>query len=97
MTSIDITAADVVCELAETLRAEHIELTFAEMKDPVKDELKRFGLFEQIGAEHFFSTVGEAVKAYVAAFRVEWSDWEDGGKRDSSNTRLLRSGAARLE
>jgi MFS superfamily sulfate permease-like transporter len=78
VTSVDITAADVLGELGETLRAQHIELTFAEMKDPVKDELKRFGLFEQIGAEHFFSTVGEAVKAYVAAFGVQWSDWEDG-------------------
>ena len=78
VTSVDITAADVVCELAEALRAAHIELTFAEMKDPVKDELKRFGMFEQIGAERFFATVGEAVKAYVAAYRVEWSDWEDG-------------------
>ncbi len=83
VTSVDITAADVVGELAETLRAAHIELTFAEMKDPVKDELKRFGLFEQIGAEHFFATVGQAVKAYVATFRVEWSDWEDGEKRES--------------
>ncbi len=84
VTSVDITAADVVGELGDTLRAQHIELTFAEMKDPVKDELKRFGLFEQIGAEHFFSTVGEAVKAYVAAFKVQWSDWEDGEpKRDA--------------
>jgi len=83
VTSVDVTAADVIGELAETLREAHIELTFAEVKDPVKDELKRFGLFEQIGAQHFFSTVGESVKAYVAAFRVEWSDWEDGEKRDS--------------
>ena len=56
------------------------------MKDPVKDQLKRFGLFEQIGADQFFATVGEAVKAYVAAFKVEWSDWEDGGQhRDSAS------------
>ena len=80
VTSVDVTAADVVCELAETLRNDDIELTFAEMKDPVKDKLKRFGLFEQLGAERFFATVGEAVKAYVVAFDVEWSDWEEGSR-----------------
>jgi high affinity sulfate transporter 1 len=85
VTSVDVTAADVVCELDDKLRADQIELAFAEMKDPVKDQLKRFGLFEQIGADRFFATVGEAVKAYVAAFEVEWSDWEDDGqKRDST-------------
>ena len=68
------------------------------MKDPVKDELKRFGLFEQIGAEHFFSTVGEAVKAYVAAFEVAVVGL---GRRRAeargAERGLLRLGAARLE
>jgi high affinity sulfate transporter 1 len=81
VTSVDVTAADVVCDLDETLREQHIELTFAEMKDPVKDDLKRFGMFEQFGAERFFATVGEAVKAYVADFHVEWSDWEDSPRK----------------
>jgi hypothetical protein len=30
-----------------------VELSFAEMKDPVKDKLKRFGLFARFGAESF--------------------------------------------
>ncbi|MEJ0007583.1 MAG: hypothetical protein WDM77_14765 [Steroidobacteraceae bacterium] len=47
------------------LQAKGIELCFAEMKDPVKDKLKRFGLFARFrGAETFHPTVGEAVKAY---------------------------------
>ncbi|HEY0800728.1 MAG TPA: SulP family inorganic anion transporter, partial [Steroidobacteraceae bacterium] len=45
VTSVDVTAADAVCELDDTLHAAGIELCFAEMKDPVKDKLKRFGLF----------------------------------------------------
>ena len=49
VTSVDVTAADVLAELDETLQAEGIELCFAELKDPVKDKLKRFGLFAQIG------------------------------------------------
>ena len=38
------------------------------MKDPVKDRLKRYGLYEKIGAEHFFPTLGQAVKSYAATF-----------------------------
>ena len=49
VTSVDVTAADIVAELVEALRAKGIELCFAELKDPVKDKLKRFGLFAQLG------------------------------------------------
>jgi len=78
VTSVDVTAADIVAELDDTLHAAGIDLCFAEMKDPVKDKLKRFGLFSRFGAERFFATVGEAVKAYLSDHRVEWADWEDG-------------------
>ncbi len=64
VTSVDVTAADVVGELDDTLRAAGTELCFAEMKDPVKDKLKRFGLFSRLGAEGFFATIDEAVAAY---------------------------------
>jgi len=77
VTSVDVTAADAVCELDETLRASGIDLRFAEMKDPVKDKLKRFGLFTRFGEQSFFATVGEAVSTYLAAHPVEWVDWED--------------------
>ena len=46
------------------------------MKDPVKDKLKRFGLFARFGERTFFATIGEAVRAYLAAHPVEWTDWE---------------------
>ncbi|MGL1834951.1 SulP family inorganic anion transporter [Rhodocyclaceae bacterium SMB388] len=77
VTSVDVTAADVLAELGETLQGAGIELCFAEMKDPVKDKLKRFGLFTRLGEETFFPTVGTAVSAYVATHDVEWQDWED--------------------
>jgi hypothetical protein len=72
-----VTAADMLTELDQKLIAAGIELCFAEMKDPVKDKLKRFGLFAQFGAEMFFATVGEAVNAYLARYQVDWEDWED--------------------
>jgi high affinity sulfate transporter 1 len=77
VTSVDVTAADVLAELDEALHASGIELCFAEMKDPVKDKLKRFGLFTRLGEERFFATVGEAVSAYLTRYQVEWQDWEN--------------------
>jgi high affinity sulfate transporter 1 len=71
VTSVDVTAADVVSELDDTLRAAGIELCFAEMKDPVKDKLKRFGLFARLGEQTFFSTIDEAVSAYRATHAVD--------------------------
>jgi MFS superfamily sulfate permease-like transporter len=77
VTSVDVTAADMVAELDDNLHAAGIELCFAEMKDPVKDKLKRFGLFTRLGEQTFFATVGEAVSAYLATHPVDWVDWED--------------------
>jgi high affinity sulfate transporter 1 len=80
VTSVDVTAADIVRELDDELNAQGIELCFAEMKDPVKDKLKRFGLFERFGAGTFYATVGEAVKAYLSSHEVEWADWEEAAR-----------------
>jgi high affinity sulfate transporter 1 len=77
VTSVDVTAADIVVELDDALHAAGIELCFAEMKDPVKDKLKRFGLFKRLGEQTFFATVGEAVSAYLATHPVDWVDWEE--------------------
>jgi high affinity sulfate transporter 1 len=77
VTSVDVTAADAVCQLDDTLQAAGIELCFAEMKDPVKDKLKRFGIYTRLGERTFFATLGEAVKAYLASHPVDWVDWEE--------------------
>ena len=55
VTSVDVTSADMLAELDETLHAAGIELCFAEMKDPVKDKLKRFGLFARLGEDDVLS------------------------------------------
>jgi high affinity sulfate transporter 1 len=77
VTSVDVTACDMVAELDKTLHARGIELCFAEMKDPVKDKLKRFGLFAQLGESYFFPTIGVAVSRYLEINNVKWEDWED--------------------
>jgi high affinity sulfate transporter 1 len=77
VTSVDVSAGDTVAELDEALHAQGIELCFAELKDPVKDKLKRFGLFSQLGEQYFFPTIGAAVSSYLEINDVEWEDWED--------------------
>ncbi len=77
VTSVDVTAADVLAELDKTLHEAGIELCFAEMKDPVKDKLKRFGLFARLGEQAFFPTTGAAVSRYLETHAVDWVDWED--------------------
>jgi MFS superfamily sulfate permease-like transporter len=77
VTSVDVTAADTVAELDRALKGAGIELCFAELKDPVKDKLKRFGLFAQIGEESFFPTIGVAVNAFLGSHATDWVDWED--------------------
>ncbi len=79
VTSIDVTAADMLAELDQSLHAAGIRLGFAEMKDPVKDKMRRFGLCARLGEETFFPTVGSAVSAYLKAKPVDWVDWEDRG------------------
>jgi high affinity sulfate transporter 1 len=77
VTNVDVTAADTLSELDNLLHDSGIELCFAELKDPVKDKLKRFGLFAQIGEAFFFPTVGAAVGNYLERYAVEWVDWQD--------------------
>ncbi|WP_095194287.1 SulP family inorganic anion transporter [Pseudomonas sp. Irchel 3A7] len=72
VTSVDVTSADMLAELDETLHAAGIELCVAEMKDPVKDKLKRFGLFTRFGEDAFFATLGAAVSRYLELHPVEW-------------------------
>lgn len=65
VTRVDVTAGDALAQLEETLRSADARLCFAELKDPVKDTLKRFGLFATIGEDAFFPTIGAAVDVYL--------------------------------
>lgn len=78
ITDVDTTAAEMIRELDEELAARGAELAFAEMKGPVKDRLRCYGLARRIGHEFFFPTIGVAVKAFLDRHRTEWVDWENG-------------------
>jgi len=77
VTDIDSTAADTLCDLVENLRRSHIELCFAELKGPVKDQLKCYGIFERIGVDHFYPTIGKAIDWYIDEHQIEWHDWDE--------------------
>ncbi|AOI68615.1 SulP family inorganic anion transporter [Burkholderia ubonensis] len=65
VTDIDVSAADRLVALADELRERGITLCFAEMKGPVKDRLRAYGLFDTFGPENFFPTVTDAVAHHV--------------------------------
>ncbi|HNT74233.1 MAG TPA: SulP family inorganic anion transporter [Anaerolineae bacterium] len=73
VTDIDLTAADVLSELDQALQQEGIELCFAEMKGPVKDCLKKYGLFTRLGVENFYPTIEQAVAQYLKVHSVEYN------------------------
>ena len=74
VTSIDVTSSDSLAELIAELRAKGITFRFAELKDPVKDKLKRFGLFAEMGEAAFYPTIEAAARAYIDAHDVQWHD-----------------------
>ena len=74
ITSVDVTSADALADLDTGLKATGVELCFAELKDPVKDKLKRFGLFKLLGENRFFPTIQSAVDAYSLDHKVVLAD-----------------------
>lgn len=73
LTDIDITASDLLAELDLELENEGIELCFAEMKDPVKDRLKKYGLFSRFGENNYFPTIEQAVERYIDIYKIPWN------------------------
>ena len=76
MTDIDVTGGETLSGLIEELDAAGIELAFAELKDPVRDRLRSYGIAEVVGEHRFFPTIGVAVAAYLGETGVDWVDWE---------------------
>ena len=77
ITDIDASAGEILRDLNEELEAAGIELAFAELKDPVRDRLRRYGIEAAVGIDRFFPTLGVAVATYIRETGVDWLDWED--------------------
>jgi high affinity sulfate transporter 1 len=73
MTDVDTTASDLLEDLDEALNAQGISLVFAELKDPVRRKIERYGLTRTINPRHFFPTVESAVAAYREQTGAKWA------------------------
>jgi high affinity sulfate transporter 1 len=85
ITDIDATAGEMLGTLIAELRGRGVELAFAELKDPVRDVLDRYGIDPRS-----YPTLGVAVAAYVRDSGVEWRDWEDGGEGNRTPTSAVQ-------
>ncbi|WP_343974006.1 SulP family inorganic anion transporter [Pseudonocardia aurantiaca] len=72
ITDVDTTAADMLHDLDLDLNANGVSLVFAEMKDPVRHKIDRYGLTRTIDPSHFFPTLEVAVAAFLKETGAEW-------------------------
>ena len=105
MTDVDTTASDVLEELDEALNADGISLVFAELKDPVRAKIERYGLTRTIDPRHFFPTIEAAIAAFRQQTGAHWAPaaqaaWPDGprpgNRRYRPAARLPRITTGRL-
>jgi MFS superfamily sulfate permease-like transporter len=73
VTDVDTTASDVLEDLDEALNAQGISLVFAELKDPVREKIERYGLTRTIDPRHFFPTIEAAVAAFREETGAQWA------------------------
>ncbi len=78
ITDVDTTAATMLDELVDELAARDITFGFAELKDPIRAKLHRYGALARVPDERIFPTVGTAVTGYLRASGETWTDWEEG-------------------
>jgi high affinity sulfate transporter 1 len=80
ISDIDSTGAEMLEILLDDLDARGIELAFAELKGPVKDRLRSYGLYDRIGDDFFYPTLGAAVMSYADETGVPPRDVGGGGE-----------------
>jgi MFS superfamily sulfate permease-like transporter len=79
ITDVDTTAAAMLDTLHDELAAAGITLAFAELKDPIRTRLRRYGALAGVPDERIYPTIGTAVSGYLKATKQSWTDWEEGG------------------
>lgn len=72
LTDVDTTAADMLEDLDRDLNDHGTSLVFAELKDPVRRKIERYGLDHSFEPGHFFPTIEAAVAAFQAETGAEW-------------------------
>lgn len=84
ITDVDTTAADELVDVDDWLAKRGIRLVIAEMKDPVVDVLKDYGLADRFTPDRFAPTVGAAVDDVTGTLRgdLEGTKWDQEGEAE---------------
>jgi high affinity sulfate transporter 1 len=88
ITDVDTTASDVLEDLDQELNDARISLVFAELKDPVRRKIERYGLTRTINPRHFFPTVGAAIAAFRDQTGAQWAAADTGAAARDAASRL---------
>jgi MFS superfamily sulfate permease-like transporter len=72
ITDVDTTAADMLQDLDRWLEARGVTLVFAEMKDPVRAKIDRYGLTKTLDPARFRPTLDDAVIEYIRQTGERW-------------------------
>ncbi|MEU6390493.1 sulfate permease [Streptomyces sp. NPDC046939] len=72
VTDVDTTAADILEELDAALQDLGVTLVFAELKDPARRKIERYGLTRTFAQDRFHPTLEAAVAAYRASSGARW-------------------------
>ncbi len=77
ITDIDTTGVESLRDLIADLALQDVTIAFAEFKGPVRDRLRSYGLYQEIGRPNFFSTIGHAITAYLTEAGGDPMQWVD--------------------
>ncbi len=77
VTSVDVTAADIVAELDDALQRCGHRVVLRGDEGSGQGQAEALRTVRALGEETFFPTVGEAVNAYLERHNVDWEDWKD--------------------
>ena len=70
-----------------------MSLVFAELKDPVRRKIDRYGLARAIEPDHFFPTLEAAVTAYRNKTGTTWARAGEAGSAEREDVRHTDDGA----
>jgi len=63
MTDMDVTAAQMLEGLDAELNAARVHLAFVEMRSRLRELVSRYGLYETLDRDQFYSSIDEALVA----------------------------------
>ena len=64
ISDVDYSAAQTLRETQVELGKQGVRLVFADVQDPVRRELDRYGITDLVGADAYFATVADAIAAF---------------------------------